>query len=126
MEAEFASASQAAQELLGLRELLAELRFEVELPMTMEMDNQAATRQMENEESSARAKHIDIKLKFVKVYAKKGIVKPSFVPTDEMAADLLTKAFSAVRLQRLMSLCSLEHIKMKDKNKYLGDERTAP
>lgn len=69
---------------------------------------------MENEESSARAKHIDIKLKFVKSYANEGFVKPSFVPTNEMTADLLTKAFSTVRLQRLMSLCSLEHMKTKE------------
>ena len=100
-EAEFASASHAGQELLGLRELLTELKFDVVLPMMMEMDNQAAIRQLENEESSTRAKHIDIKIKFIKDYAKKGIVKPTYIPTKAMVADLLTKAFSAVRLREL-------------------------
>lgn len=70
MEGEFTSASHAGHELLGLRELLSELEFVVELPMKMRMDNQAAIRQMENEESSTHAKHIDIEIKFIKDYAK--------------------------------------------------------
>ena len=65
--------------------------------MIMEMDNQAAISQLENEESSTRAKHINIKIKFIKDYAKKGIVKPTYVSTKAMAADLLTKASNAVR-----------------------------
>ncbi|CAI5725222.1 unnamed protein product, partial [Peronospora destructor] len=60
-----------------------------------------------NEESSARAKHIDIKFKFIKDYTKKGIIKPIYVSTEMMAADLLTKAFSAPWLQVLMKMCSL-------------------
>ena len=107
MEAEITSASHAGQELLGLRELLSELGFVVEFPMKMGMDNQAVIRQLENEESSARSKHIDIKLKFIKDYAKKGIVKPTYVSTEMMAADMITKAFSAPRLQALMKMCSL-------------------
>ncbi|CAI5720386.1 unnamed protein product [Peronospora destructor] len=107
MKAEFTSAPHAGQELLALRKLLSELGFMEELPMKMEMDNQAAIRQMENEESSARAKHIDIKLNFMKDYAKNGIIKPIYVSTEMMAADLLTKAFSAPRLQVLMKMCSL-------------------
>ena len=72
--------------------------------MQMEIDNQGAIRQMETEESSTRAKHIDIKLKFIKDCAKRGIVKPCYVRTEEMAADLLSKTFSSVRLQQLMGL----------------------
>ena len=101
MEAEITSASHADQELLGLRELLSELVFVVEFPMKMGMDNQAVIRQLDNEESSVRSKHIDIKLKFIKDYAKKGIVKPTYVSTEMMAADMITKAFSAPRLQPL-------------------------
>nr|CCA27596.1 AlNc14C580G12211 [Albugo laibachii Nc14] len=115
MEGEFVSASHAGQELLGLRELLAELVFNVALPMMMELDNQAAIRQLGNEESSTRAKHIDIKLKFIKNYAKKKIVKPTYVPTKAMVADLLTKSFSVVRPRELMTLCSLDHGKLKSK-----------
>ena len=71
----------------------------------MEIVSQAVIRQMENEESSTRSKHIDIKFKLIKECAKKGIVKPCYVPTEEMVADLVTKSFSAIRLQQLMGLC---------------------
>uniref|UniRef100_A0AAV1UW33 Uncharacterized protein n=1 Tax=Peronospora matthiolae TaxID=2874970 RepID=A0AAV1UW33_9STRA len=113
MEAEFTSALQAGQEIGGLRELLSELDFFVNLLMTMEMDNQAAIHKMENEESSARAKHIDIKLKFIKDYTKKGIINPSFVSTEAMTTDILTKAFSATRLRVLKEMCSLYRCKME-------------
>ena len=39
--------------------------------MEMKMDSQAAIRQMENEESSARAKYIDIKLIFFRATPRK-------------------------------------------------------
>nr|CCA27920.1 AlNc14C833G12557 [Albugo laibachii Nc14] len=99
MEVEFTSASHARQELLGLRELLTELKFEMMLPMTMEMNNQSTIQQLKTKESSSETKRIDIKLKLVKYCARNGILKATFVPTEEMEADLLTKAFSAARLQ---------------------------
>nr|CCA16773.1 PREDICTED: similar to retrotransposon protein putati [Albugo laibachii Nc14] len=126
MEAEFTSASHSGQELLGLREIIVELGINVELPMQIEIDNQAAIHQMENEESSTRAKHIDIKLKFIKECAKRVIVKPCYVHSEEMAADLLTKAFSAVRLQQLMGICSLIRETSKNQDIKLGNKHTAP
>lgn len=93
--------------------------------MQMEINNEAAIPQMGNEESSTRAKHIDIKLKFIKDCAKRGIVKPFYVQTEEVEADLLTKAVSAGRLQQLMGLCSLMHKTSKDQDMYLGNRNTA-
>ena len=54
---------------MGLHELV-QLGFKVKLSLTMKMDNQAAIRQMDNEESSEQSKHIDIKLKLFKDCAK--------------------------------------------------------
>ena len=42
MEAELVSASQAAQELMGVFELLKEIGIVVQLPMVSRIDNQAA------------------------------------------------------------------------------------
>uniref|UniRef100_A0AAV1UAA6 Uncharacterized protein n=1 Tax=Peronospora matthiolae TaxID=2874970 RepID=A0AAV1UAA6_9STRA len=46
MEVEFISASQAGRELLGMRELLSELKLRVREPMPMWIDNQAAIKQL--------------------------------------------------------------------------------
>jgi hypothetical protein len=91
MEAEFTSASHVGRELLGLRELVRELHFAVSQPMPMHMDNQAAIKQLESEDSMASAKHVDIRIKFICDYARKGIVEPKYVESRLMKADLLTK-----------------------------------
>ncbi|KAE8996641.1 hypothetical protein PF005_g26984 [Phytophthora fragariae] len=108
MEAEFVAAVHAAQELMGLCELFRELGIPISEPMVMHMDNQAAVKQVQNETSSGKAKHIDVKYKFTKDLAAKGIIAPTYVPTGEMAADLLTKSFAAPKLRELCTLCGLD------------------
>ena len=78
MEAEFTSASHIGRKMLGLRELVNEVGFQVAEPMCMMMDNQAAFRQLKFEDSMASAKHVDIRLKFIRDYAVRGIVKPEY------------------------------------------------
>lgn len=62
--------------------------------MQMDIDSQADIRQMEKEERSTGAKHIDVNLKFIKACAKRDIVNPCYVHNQDMAADLLTNAFN--------------------------------
>ncbi len=57
--------------------------------MIMWMDNQVTIKQVENEKSSIKSKHIDVKLKFLKDYARKSVVVPKYVATGDMIADLL-------------------------------------
>nr|CCA13861.1 PREDICTED: copia proteinlike putative [Albugo laibachii Nc14] len=101
MEAEFTSASHVAREILGLRELLSEIGFQVDEPMKMLMDNQASIKQLESEGSMSSAKHVDVQMKFVCDYAKKGIVKPEFVESRFMKADILTNVLPAPRMVEL-------------------------
>jgi hypothetical protein len=108
MEAEFTSASSAAQELLGLSNLLTELGVAHELPMRLGVDNQAAISQITSEASSARAKHIDIKVKAIKHQARAGLIRAEYVASGDMVADLLTKALPAPRLSQLRTLIGLE------------------
>uniref|UniRef100_A0AAV1T532 Integrase catalytic domain-containing protein n=1 Tax=Peronospora matthiolae TaxID=2874970 RepID=A0AAV1T532_9STRA len=107
MEAEFTSASHVGRELLGLRELLKEIGLPVTEPMSMLMDNQAAIKMLESEGSMASAKHVDVRMKFICDYAKKGIVKPEFVESKLMKADLLTKTLPAPRVAELRELFNL-------------------
>nr|CCA27808.1 PREDICTED: hypothetical protein [Albugo laibachii Nc14] len=91
MEVEFTSASNVGRELLGLRELVNEIGFPLTESMVMELDNQAAIRQLESEDSMNRAKHVDIRAKLIRNFAKRGIVMPDYVESRLMMADLLTK-----------------------------------
>ena len=108
MEAEFISASQAGRELLGTKELLNELKLRVREPMPMWIDNQAAIKQLESEKSTSSAKHVDIRFKFIRHYAQAGIVVPRFVKSQDMIADILTKALPAPRMEELRKMFKLK------------------
>ena len=108
MEAEFASASHVGRELLGLKELVCELGFRVNSPMSMLMDNQAAIKQLQSEGSMSSVKHIDVRMKFICDYARKGSVKPEIVESRLMKANLLTKVLPVPRMAKLRELFNLQ------------------
>ena len=56
----------------------------------------------------ASAKHVDVRMKFIRDYARKAHVKPDFVESRLMKADLLTKALPVPRVAELRRLCGLE------------------
>ncbi|CAH0515967.1 unnamed protein product [Peronospora belbahrii] len=86
MEAKFASALHVGRDLLVLRELMREIGFQVESPMSMLMDNQATIRQLETEGSMLYLNHVDVRLKFMRDYARKDIVKPKSMESRLMKA----------------------------------------
>ncbi|GMG17047.1 unnamed protein product [Phytophthora fragariaefolia] len=99
MEAEYIAASVVAQELLRVRELLGEMKVPQKVPMKLCVDNQAALKQLEGEQSSGKAKHIDVRIKFVVDYVRRGVLRAEYLETKEMPADVLTKAVNAPRMQ---------------------------
>ena len=107
MEAEFVAASEIARELLGLREMLNEIVMAPQLPMLMHVDNQVAIRQIEGESSSLKATHIDVQVKLVCDFTRRGIVLAQHVKSELMLADLLTKALDPPKLATLRALVRL-------------------
>ncbi|OWZ14603.1 polyprotein [Phytophthora megakarya] len=67
----YTAASVLATEVLGIRELLNELDVKLEIPMPLLVDNQAALKQLDGESSSRKAKHVDVRIKFVGSYTRK-------------------------------------------------------
>ncbi|KAE8895574.1 hypothetical protein PF005_g193 [Phytophthora fragariae] len=100
-EAEFVAASIGGQDVLRLNELFKEIGLSVKLPIEMKMDNQAAMKQLTNEVSSSKAKHIDIRIKFLRDYVEKCVVVPTYVGSKDMLADLHTKALPSERVLAL-------------------------
>ncbi|POM72016.1 Integrase catalytic core protein [Phytophthora palmivora] len=101
MEAEYTAASVLGAELLGIWELLKELGVKSELPMPLRVDNQAALKQLDGETTSGEAKHIDVRIKFIGCYTRLGVLKPEYLASECMPADLMTKALDAPRLADL-------------------------
>ena len=91
-EAEYVAATHAAKECLWLRRLIGDLHLYLATPTTLFCDNQAAIRLAHVDDYHARTKHIDIRYHFVHDTVERGKVSLLYCPTDEMSADILTKA----------------------------------
>jgi len=91
-EAEYVAATHAAKEALWLRRLVFELFPSLEAPTVLYCDNQAALRLIEDDNYRARTKHIDKRYHFVREAAQTGALQLTYCPTDDMTADILTKA----------------------------------
>jgi hypothetical protein len=91
-EAEHGAVTTAAKEFLWLCQLTKDLGCPQYAPTIQYSDNQDAIAVAKNPESHARTKHIDVKLHFIRQHVEEGRIDLRYCPTDEMVADILTKA----------------------------------
>ena len=91
-EAEYVAATHAAKECIWLRRLTGEILPPVTEPTTLHCDNQAALKLAQDDNYHARTKHIDQRYHFIRDVVKRGHVELEYCPTDDMTADILTKA----------------------------------
>ena len=91
-EAEYVAATHAAKEGIWLRRLIGEL-YDIVIPATtLYCDNQAALTLATTDNFHARTKHIDIRYHFIRYSVEIGAFKLIYCPTNDMVADILTKA----------------------------------
>ena len=67
------------------------MNIEVQLPITVHVDNVGAIWQSNNRTTSDRTKHIDIRTSFVKKYHEDGKIIINFVKSEDNEADIITK-----------------------------------
>lgn len=86
----------ACQDLLWLKELLKNIdNSYVNTPIKLFSDNQSAIKLVHSNNYHARSKHIDTKYNFVKENVASKVIELSYIPTEEMIADALTKAVTS-------------------------------
>ena len=79
------------KELKFIVQLLQTMNIEVELPITVHVDNVGAIWLSNNCTTSDRTKHIDIRTSLVKEYQEDGKIIIKFVKSEENEADIFTK-----------------------------------
>ena len=99
-EAEYQGLAAAVQEAIFLRALLRELGYEQFEPTTIGEDNQSCIKLATNPVLHKRSKHIDTKYHFIRERVDDNSIKLIYTPTDEMAADLLTKALPQQKVEQ--------------------------
>jgi Reverse transcriptase (RNA-dependent DNA polymerase)/Integrase core domain len=102
-EAEYMSAAVAVKEGLWLHKLLSSLDITVATVHIL-CDNQSAIKLLKNPIFSARSKHIDVAHHFARERVQSKEVTFHYVPTTEMAADMLTKVLP---LSKHLACCGM-------------------
>ena len=99
-EAEYYAMSHAFKEALWIRTFLGLLRLPVPRPFPILSDNQAACALSNSSSISARSKHIDIRHHFIRDHVSAGSFTTTWIPTEDMPADIFTKPLSLVPFSR--------------------------
>ena len=85
---------QASKNIVWVTRFIKKLHFEKILndsPIQLLGDNQGALALIKNSEHHSRTKHIDVQYHYVREVTEDDLIKPSYVPINEMIADILTK-----------------------------------
>lgn len=92
-EAEYMALASATQEAIWLKQFGQELHPPLkDRPLTIMCDNQGAKALAESDGFRGRSKHIDIKHHFLREHVEDNTISISYIPTEDMVADNLTKA----------------------------------
>ena len=92
-EAEFYGASFAGTEIKWLRNLLQELGYSFPKPSPLFVDNQSTIQVLNDAVHHSRMKHIPVAEFWIRNEVSKAMsISVHYCPTEEMPADLLTKA----------------------------------
>jgi hypothetical protein len=90
-EAEYYALSASCQEAVFLRALLDEGGLPQRDPTIIREDNQGCIAMANHKSVTNKSKHVEIKFRFCSKCVRDGIVKISYVKTDDQLADILTK-----------------------------------
>ena len=102
-EAEYIAAVEAGKEITWMHQLLDELGYSSTHPHTLCMDNQSAITVAKNPEHHGRMKHLDLRYHWLRDTVATGAIQPTFIPTNVMTADMMTKALGKPKVE--------EHVK---------------
>ncbi|PSR82394.1 hypothetical protein PHLCEN_2v6085 [Hermanssonia centrifuga] len=111
-EAEYIALTHAAKEAIWLHHLLDKVfpkRFK--LPITIYSNNQGAIALSKDDRFHTRTKHIDIRFHFVRQYVEDGTLSITYLSTDRMLANALTKALAGPQLTKLAGAIGLQTYK---------------
>ena len=107
-EAEYISATSAAQEILWLRNLFQEIGYEIEGASSLYLDNQSAIAVSKNPEYHGRMKHLDLRHYWLRDVVKEGKIDVKYIPTASMPADIMTKSLPKATVELMRKMHGLE------------------
>jgi hypothetical protein len=97
-EAEFISAISAGQQIVWMYSFLGSLGNSFDAPSLLLVDNQSVIQVARNPEHHGRMKNLDLRFFWLRNMVNSGVIAVRYIPTTDMAADLLTKALACLKV----------------------------
>ncbi|GAA5991478.1 hypothetical protein JCM11641_002053 [Rhodosporidiobolus odoratus] len=101
-EAEYIALSEAAREMVWLRQLLRELGYKTSSPSLIRGDNSGSLVLANHPTSHSRTKHIAVHYHFTRELVEEGKIVLKWVPTDEMVANVFTKGLGLLGVKHAL------------------------
>jgi len=106
-EAEYVSGVAAGKEICWMQQLLKEVGYPAEAPSRLFIDNQSAISVAKNPEHHGRMKHLDLAYYWLRDKVEERKIEMEHLRTEEMPADLLTKALPKPQVAKLREMMGL-------------------
>ena len=106
-EAEHIAAVATGKEILWMHQLMGELGYDTSGLSLLRMDNQSAIAVSKNPEHHGKMKHLSLHLFWLRDAVQDGLIAPTFVSTQDMAADVFTKSLDRYKLQKCVKMLGL-------------------
>ena len=112
-ESEYIALTRAAQEVLWVGGVLAELGYDPEtVPVVVKGDNQGALGLAKNPEFHPRTKHIAVRYHWIRDLVKAGLVQVEYVQSAMMLADMMTKPLDRVKFEQARSRLGMVQVQV--------------
>lgn len=108
-EAEYIAASEAAKDAIWLSQLHNKIAPLTTVPI-LRVDNVSAIKLTKNPSFHKRTKHIDVRFHYVRERVQEQQLKIEYVPSEEQAADILTKPIPRVQFEKLRRMLGMINI----------------
>ncbi|KAL8110234.1 hypothetical protein AgCh_026086 [Apium graveolens] len=109
-EAEFMAATAAACQAIWMRNVLSQITTEEVGPIVLYIDNKSAIDLAKNPVFHGRSKHIHVRYHFIRECVERGDVVLKHIASEYQKADILTKALTTVKFERMRSLLGIKDL----------------